>query len=160
MGLKAGGERRRRRRCGTAEEEVHEMEEGVGWFATLLDGQPASQSPSTALRLTGCLFMKAYEEEEEEEGESSDEEQSPLAVLAYVSSSQDQWPPEKAVIRIHFFLLCGLVHCLSSSVQCNQVNERACNEAIRCSLVLWARHSIRDSQTLAPSAGCGLRWGR
>lgn len=39
------------------------------------------------------------------------------------------------MIRIHFFLLCALVHCLSSSVRCNQVNERACNEAIRCSLV-------------------------
>lgn len=72
--------------------------------------------------------------------------------------SQDQWPPEKAVIRIHFFLLCALVHCLSSSVQCNQVNERACNEAIRCSLVLWAQHSILSSQTLAPSAGCALGW--
>lgn len=83
----------------------------------------------------------------------------PHSVMASVGSSQDHWPPEKAVIRIHFFLLCALVHCLSSSVQCNQVNERACNEAIRCSLVLWAQHSILGSQTLAPSAGCGLRWG-
>lgn len=79
--------------------------------------------------------------------------------MASASSSQDQWPPEKAVIRIHFFLLCALVHCLSSSVQRNQVNERACNEAIRCSLVLWAQHSILPSQTLAPSAGCALKWG-
>lgn len=77
-----------------------------------------------------------------------------------LGSSQDQWPPEKAVIRIHFFLLCALVHCLSSSVQCNQVNERACNEAIRCSLVLCAQHSILRSQPLAPSAGCALGWGR
>lgn len=64
------------------------------------------------------------------------------SAAASVGSSQDQRPPEKAVIRIHFFLLCALVHCLSSSVRCNQVNERACNEAIRCSLVRRARHSI------------------
>lgn len=38
--------------------------------------------------------------------------------LLLAPCSQDQWPPEKAVIRIHFFLLCALVHCLSSSVQC------------------------------------------
>lgn len=81
------------------------------------------------------------------------------SAMASVGSGQDQWPPEKAVIRIHFFLLCALVHCLSSSVQCNQVNERACNEAIRCSLVLWARHSILSSQTPALSAQCRLGWG-
>lgn len=56
------------------------------------------------------------------------------------------------MIRIHFFLLCALVHCLSSSVQCNQVNERACNEAIRCSLVLRARRSVLSWRTLAPGA--------
>lgn len=59
------------------------------------------------------------------------------------------------MIRIHFFLLCALVHCLSSSVQRNQVNERACNEAIRCSLVLPARHSILSWRTLTHGA-CAL----
>lgn len=62
------------------------------------------------------------------------------------------------MIRIHFFLLCALVHCLSSSVQRNQVNERACNEAIRCSLVLRARHSILSWRSLAHGA-CALASG-
>lgn len=56
------------------------------------------------------------------------------------------------MIRIHFFLLWALVHCLSSSVQCNRVNERGCNEAIRCSLVLRARRSILSWRTVALGA--------
>lgn len=80
---------------------------------------------------------------------------SSYSATASVGSSLE--PPEKAVIRIHFFPLCALVHCLSSSVQCNQVNEQACNEAIRCSLVLQAQHSILSSQTLAPSVGAVVR---
>lgn len=71
---------------------------------------------------------------------------------ASAGSGRDRQPPEEAVIRIHFFLLCALVHCLSSSVQCNQVNERACNEAIRCSPVVRARHSILSWRTLARGA--------
>lgn len=62
------------------------------------------------------------------------------------------------MIRIHFFLLCALVHCLSSSVQRNQVNERACNEAIRCSLVLRAWHSILSWRNLA-HGDCALASG-
>lgn len=74
------------------------------------------------------------------------------SAAACVGSSRDRLPPEEAVIRIHFFLLCALVHCLSSSVQCNQVNERACNEAIRCSLLLRARRSVLSWRTLALGA--------
>lgn len=74
------------------------------------------------------------------------------SAAASAGSSRDRLPPEEAVIRIHFFLLCALVHCLSSSVQCNQVNERACNEAIRCSPVLRARRSVLSWRTLAPGA--------
>lgn len=75
--------------------------------------------------------------------------------LSSYGSSQDQQPPEKAVIRIHFSQLCALVYCLSSSVQCSQVNEKACNEAIRCRLVPCARCSVLCSQTSTPSAGGG-----
>lgn len=85
-----------------------------------------------------------------------------LFVLSWLllASARTSGLLRRAVIRIHFFLLCGLVHRLSSSVQWNQVNERVCNEAIRCSLVLWSHNSILNTQTLAPSAGCGLRWWR
>lgn len=81
------------------------------------------------------------------------------SATASVGSSRDRQAPEEAVIRIHFFLLCALVHCLSSSVQCNQVNERACNEAIRCSLVLRARLSILSWRTLAHGA-CAVASGQ
>lgn len=81
------------------------------------------------------------------------------SATASVGSSRDRQAPEEAVIRIHFFLLCALVHCLSSSVQCNQVNERACNEAIRCSLVLRARLSILSWRTPAHGA-CAVASGQ
>ncbi|KAL6468992.1 hypothetical protein MHYP_G00225160 [Metynnis hypsauchen] len=62
-------------------------------------------------------------------------------------------PHEEAVIRIHFSQLWALVHCLSSSVQCSQVNERPCNEAIRCSLAPGALLLAPHSLSKTPHAG-------
>lgn len=63
------------------------------------------------------------------------------------------------MIRIHFSQLCALVHCFSSSVQCSQVNERACNEAIRCSLAPRAPASAPGfpSRPAHPAGGVGAR---
>lgn len=63
------------------------------------------------------------------------------------------------MIRIHFSQLCALVHCFSSSVQCSQVNERACNEAIRCSLAPRAPASAPGfpSSPVPLAGGVGTR---